>query len=101
MAQEMSVLSECRAALGITDHYFDSQIKLAISAARIKMRLGGVSESKSNDDSDPLIVVAIIAYVKGTIGNDNPDAERYLESFESMVTQMKLTDAYRKETEDE
>ena len=90
-------LTECRAALGVTDTYFNSQIELAIAAARVKMRLGGVSEAKSNDDSDPLVLVAIIAYVKSTVGNDNPDAERYMESFESMVTQMKLTDSYSKE----
>ena len=91
------VLAECRAALGITDTYYDGQISLEIAAARIKMQLGGVSEAKANDDSDPMVVVAIISYVKGMIGNDNPDAERYLESFESMVTQMKSTDAYRLE----
>lgn len=91
------VLAECRAALGVTDTYYDGQISLEIAAARIKMQLGGVSESKANDDSDPMIVVAIISYVKGMIGNDNPDAERYLSSFESMVTQMKSTDAYRLE----
>ena len=97
MTYELNALSECRAALGVTDDYFDSQIRLAIAAARVKMQLGGVSVTKSNDSSDPLVMVAIIAYVKGTVGNDNPDAERYLESFESMVTQMKLTDSYSKE----
>lgn len=97
MADELNALTECRAALGITDTYFDAQISLAIAAARVKMQLGGVSATKAADDSDPLVMVAIIAYVKGTVGNDNPDAERYLESFESMVTQMKLTDSYSKE----
>ena len=98
MPEIRDALSECRAALGITDTYFDEQIELSVAAARAKMRLGGVSATKSNDDADPLVMIAIIAYVKGTIGNDNPDADRYLESFESMVTQMKLTDAYAKET---
>lgn len=97
MADPRDALVECRAALGVTDTYFDGQISLAIEAARIKMRLGGVSATKAADDADPLVMVAIIAYVKGTVGNDNPDAERYLESFESMVTQMKMTDAYSKE----
>lgn len=94
-------LTECRAALGVTDDYFDGQIALNIAAARVKMQLGGVSVAKSNDDSDPLVMVAIIAYVKATTGNDNPDAERYLETFESMVTQMKLTDSYAKEAASE
>ena len=101
MAFELDALAECRAALGVTDSYFDGQINLAISAARIKMQLGGVSESKANDDSDPLVMVAIIAYVKGTVGNDNPDAKRYLDCFESMVCQMKSTDAYRDKADHE
>ena len=66
------------------------------------MQLSGVSQSAAEDTDDALVRVAIIAFVKGTVGNDNPDAERYLESFESMVTQMKLTTRYAQEaTEDE
>lgn len=89
-----SILDACRAALGVTDTYFDDEISLNIAAARIKMRNGGVLASKANDDSDELVRVAIIAFVKGMVGNDNPDAERYLESFESIVCQMKLTSEY-------
>ena len=95
------VLTECRAALGVTDDYFDNQISLNIAAARRKMCIGGVSEAKSNDDEDPLVLVAIITYVKAVTGNDNPYAERFLESFESLVTQMKLTDCYGKSDDDE
>ena len=89
-----SLLDACRAALGVTDTYFDDEISLNIAAARLKMRNGGVLESKAYDDSDELVRVAIIAFVKGMVGNDNPDAERYLESFESIVCQMKLTREY-------
>lgn len=96
-SSEHVALAECRAALGVTDNYFDGQINLAIAAARVKMQLGGITEAKANDETDPLVMVAIISYVKGTVGNDNPDAERYLSSFESMVTQMKLNDSYCKE----
>lgn len=99
MANSRDPLTECRAALGITDTYFDSQIELAIEAARIKMQLGGVSAAKAADDGDALVLVAIIAFVKGTIGNDNPDAERYLESFESIVSQLKMTNAYSEEVD--
>ena len=97
MSEPYDVLQECRDALGLTDEFFDNQISRTILAARIKMQLGGVSAAKATDDSDPLIIQAIICYVKGMVGNDNPDAERYLESFESIVTQMKNIDAYSKE----
>ena len=89
-----TILEACRAALGVTDTYFDGEISLNIAAAKVKMQLGGVRKSKAEDDSDELVRVAIIAYVKGMVGNDNPDMERYLNIFESMVTQMKMTDEY-------
>lgn len=104
MADETSsptILDACRAALGVTDSYFDDEISLNIAAARIKMRNGGVLEEKTNDDSDELVRVAIIAFVKGMVGNDNPDAERYLECFEGMVCQMKLTREYGQVMADE
>ena len=92
MADETSsptILDACRAALGVTDTYFDDEISLNIAAARIKMRNGGVLEEKTN------------AFVKGMVGNDNPDAERYLECFEGMVCQMKLTREYGQVMADE
>lgn len=84
-------LDECRAALGLTDAYFDEQIKLLISAARAKMVRGGVPDDKAADDSDALVIVCITCFVKAMIGNDNPDAGRYMESFESMVSQLKMS----------
>ena len=104
MADETSsptILDACRAALGVTDTYFDDEISLNIAAARIKMRNGGVLEEKTLDDTDELVRVAIIAYVKGMVGNDNPDTERYLECFEGMVCQMKLTREYGQVMADE
>ena len=95
------MLEAARAALGVTDTNFDTEIELAIAAAQIKMQLGGVATSAAENTADALVRVAIIAFVKGTVGNDNPDAERYLESFESMVTQMKLTARYAQEATDD
>lgn len=86
-----NILEECRAALGLTDGYFDDQIALLIEAARAKMVRGGVPEEKAQDDGDALVIVCIICFVKANIGNDNPDAPRYMESFESMVSQLKMS----------
>lgn len=93
MADDM--LARARSALrlgGCTD--FDQEISDLIDAARAKMRAGGVSLAASEDDDMPLTRTAIIAYVKGGFGLDNPDAERYMESFESMVSQLKCTSEY-------
>lgn len=96
MADEtaQTILEACRGALGVTDTHYDSEIEDAIAAAQIKMQIGGVRKAKAEDTSDALVRMAIKTYVCGTVGLDNPDAERYLASFESMVTQMKMTSDY-------
>lgn len=91
MAYERDALSECRAALGLTDGYFDDQIALLIEAARKAMWRGGVPEDKTNDDADPMVIVCITCFVKAMIGNDNPDAEKYMASFDSMVSLLKMS----------
>jgi len=91
MAYERDALSECRAALGLTDGYFDDQIALLIEAARAKMVRGGVPEEKAQDDGDALVIVCITCFVKAMIGNDNPDAEKYMASFDSMVSLLKMS----------
>lgn len=86
-----NILEECRAALGLTDGYFDDQIALLIEAARAKMVRGGVPEEKAQDDGDALVIVCITCFVKAMIGNDNPDAEKYMASFDSMVSLLKMS----------
>ena len=97
MGEEESVqtcLEACRDALGVTSSRFDEEISLSIAAAKLKMEISGVHQQWADDDADPLVRVAIIAFVKGSVGNDNPDAQRFMESFESFVTHMKLTCKY-------
>ncbi|MRX82252.1 DNA-packaging protein [Eggerthella guodeyinii] len=94
-AEAAPILDACRAALrfaGCTD--YDEEVSDLIGAARAKMRAGGVSGEKSEDDADPLVRIAIKTYVKANFGMDNPDATRYAEAFESYVTQMKCTAEY-------
>lgn len=89
------ILDACRHALrfaSCTDH--DDEIADLIGAAREKMRAGGISEAAAKDDSDPLVRVAVKAYVKANFGLDNPDSEKYAATFEGLVTQMKCTEKY-------
>ena len=95
-----TILEACRAALGVTDTYYDQEIELAIMAAQIKRQLGGIAQSHAEDTADPLVRVAIITFVKATVGNDNPDAERYMACFDSYVVHMKLTARYTTEADD-
>lgn len=95
---KVPILESCRSALRLLgSRDFDEEILDLIEAARAKMRAGGVRAEVASDDADPLVRVAIKCYVKGAFGMDNPDAERYMASFESMVAQMASAGEWRAE----
>lgn len=90
-----------RAALRISHQKFDDEISDLIAAARADLHdLGGIKAEKVNDEDDPLIKRAIMAYVKADFGLDNNDAERYRESYEMLKRHLMLSDEY-KDTESE
>lgn len=72
----------------------DEEIKELISAARKELTEIGVLPSKAYDDNDPLTRRACIVYVKAEFGLDNPDAERYRASFDSLKKHMSLSSEY-------
>lgn len=96
MEEKEQMLDACRDALRIpadvTD--YDDEIADLIDAARAAMRAGGVSVDKSQDDSDGTVRLAIKVFCKANFGMDNPDADRYMHTFEELVTLMHGTSAY-------
>ena len=97
------LLDACRAALRIPEYCndYDDEIVDAIEAARAELVAGGVLPEKADDDSDGRIRLAIKVYVKGNFGMDNPDADRFMKSFECMLTSMSGDSLYRAESRDE
>lgn len=47
---------------------FDEEIKDIIAAARTDLVLAGVAKAKAKDDTDPLIIRAVILYAKAQFG---------------------------------
>lgn len=90
------LLDACRAALRIPDfcNAFDEEIADVIDAARAELVAGGVSDAKAHDDEDGRVRLAIKVYVKANFGMDNPDAEKFMRSFETMLTSMSGDSAY-------
>lgn len=85
-----------RAALRINHPKFDDEIADLIAAARADLHdLGGIKADKVNDEADPLIRRAIMAYVKADFGLDNSDAGRYRESYEMLKRHLMLSDEYK------
>ncbi|MFA6690050.1 MAG: head-tail connector protein [Sphaerochaetaceae bacterium] len=88
------ILSACRTSLRITATDYDDEISTLISAAKADLKRGGITSDKAASDSDPLVRVAIISYVKASFGLDNDEADRYAKVYQSMLSAMKCSSDY-------
>lgn len=73
------------------DADYEDELKDLISAALTEMQRVGI---KKIDQNDPLIISACKAYAKANFGYDNPDAERFLEIFQTIISSLALTAEY-------
>ena len=95
----MSLLTDVKTALRVTNTAYDAEITTLIDAAKADLRLSGVSHaSLAATTPDPLIQRAIITYCLGTFGMDNPDSEKYMASYRSLQTHLALSAEYRQPT---
>lgn len=91
------LLEKVKVALRVStnDEGIIDEISDLISSARLDLIQSGVSESKAKLDDDALIQRAIILYAKSQFGIDNPHAERYWESYESLKKHLSYSGDYR------
>jgi len=89
----MAILDDVKVALRIaaTNTAFDGEVGDLIDAATGDLALAGII---SNDNTDPLIKRAIITYCKAHYGYDNPDAERFLQSYLMLKMHLSLSVDY-------
>lgn len=87
------MLAACRSALRITSTDYDDEISTLIAAAKADLVRGGVIAA-SAVDTDPMIRVAIICYVKSAFGLDNDEADRYAAAYQSMLSALKCSSGY-------
>lgn len=73
---------------------FDGEINDLITAAQQDLALSGVTPTKANDTTDPLIKRAVVIYCKAHFGWDNPDAEKLQRSYEMLKTHLTLAGDY-------
>jgi len=94
----MAILNDVKVALRIaaTTTDFDGEINDLISAAIDDLKLAGVAADKAID-TDPLIKRAITTYCKAYFGYDNPDADRFWRSYESLKMHLTLSADYNTE----
>jgi|UPI0003B363AA uncharacterized phage protein (predicted DNA packaging) len=97
----MALLDDVKLALRITSSAFDSEISDLIAAARADLIRAGVEPTRVNVDDVPLVRRAIIVYCKGNFGYDNPEAERFLASYDLMRQELSLSSGYKVVSTDE
>ncbi len=90
----VALIDDVKLALRITSSAFDNEIEGLIEAAKADLRLSGVSDAKVKDENDPLISRAIVVYCKAHFGYDNPEAERFQQSYDMLKAHLTLSAEY-------
>ena len=114
------MLEKVKKSLRINNTVMDTEIADLIEAAKIDLSISGVNIEKTitvtedqtpdpteaepnpepviveNQVMDPLIERAIILYCKANFGYDNPEADRFMESYKSLEIHMSLSADYRR-----
>jgi uncharacterized phage protein (predicted DNA packaging) len=86
------MLESVKLALRVTVSDFDEEIQDLIDAAKRDLEIVGVDII---DEKDPLIRRAIITYCKANFGYDNPEAERFQQSYDMLKQHLSLSYDYR------
>lgn len=88
----MDLFYKVKAALRVStdDEGISEEIKSLIDSGKRDLITTGITNVK-----DPLFEMAIIIYCKGHFGFDNPEAQRFIESYESIKQKMMDTEEYR------
>lgn len=87
------LLEDVKVALRVSNNAFDEEVQDLIESARLDLIQSGV-DSEIAESDDPLIKRAIIYYAKANFGLDNPNAERFQESFNLLKRHLSLAGDY-------
>lgn len=85
----MSLLDDARRATRTVTTEMDDELLGHIAAALSDMRRVGVREELlTPPDLEPMAHEAVLLYVKAHYGYDNPEAQRFLDSYKQTVTDL-------------
>ena len=87
------MLNDVKDALRVSGTAMDREIQDLIDAAKADLQLSGVHASKLVD-TDPLIKRAVIVYCKAHFGWDNPEADRFAQSYTMLKQHLALSAEY-------
>lgn len=85
----MSLIDDVRDATRTISTKMDGELISHVAAALSDMRRAGVREELLDPDSlHPMVKEAVFLYTKGHYGYDNPEAQRFLDSYERTVASL-------------
>ncbi len=95
-------LKKARAFLriNIDDGVINTEIKTLIGACKRDLIRNGITSKMANSEEDGLIVTAVLLYLKAEFGLDNKNYEKYRNSYETLRTELALTDDYISEADE-
>ncbi len=95
------LLDAVKTALRITAEAFDEEITGLMEAARLDLRLSGVTAAKLDESAeDPLINQAVTVYCKAHFGLNNEDSEKYQRVYDLIKVRLTLAAEYTEVPED-
>ena len=86
----MTILEKCKLNLRVMSDEFDDEIEDLISAAQADLGIAGVIMV---EDTDPLIIRAIVTYVKMSFG-ENDQYDRLKTSYDEQKAQLSMATGY-------
>jgi uncharacterized phage protein (predicted DNA packaging) len=89
----MALLDDVKKTLRVSNVAHDTEITDLIESAKADLKISGIDVSLIVD-TDPLIKRAIQLYCKAHFGYDNPDAEKFMNSYWSLKTHLMLSGDY-------
>lgn len=95
-------LDKARGFLRITvdDEVINTEIETLINACRQDLMRNGITSKMANSEEDSLIQTAIFLYLKAEFGLDNKNYDKFRTSYETLRTELSLTDSYVSEVSD-
>ena len=87
----MTLIGDIKTSLRVTSEAYDSEVRDLVYAARFDMERVGVDPTllalnpHTQDVDNPFVKQAIRCYAKAHFGYDNPEAERFDDSYRRIV----------------
>lgn len=85
----MALLDDVKLALRVSSDAFDDEVAALVAAALVDMKRTGVREELLDPASPtPLAKMAVTLYAKALFGYDNPEAQRFMDSYRQTVADL-------------